>query len=351
MAKAQLAVPHDERRGQPPREFAIVPGDTASAEGRLAVSGATLNPAKGEVLFVTVGIPELNWLELDMAKRLKNVDLQTRQAILGDRDPEADRQQNLQLMRYSKDFAGYVALSKLGYPVKVSGGGVVVDSLCMAPSADGSTCARQSPAAAVLQVHDVITLIDDHEVNLTPDLSAAIAGRKSGDKVSVTFKRGTDEMVVPLELTASSDGQRTIVGIVPNPSPPDTTKFVFPFDVAIDSGQVGGPSAGLAFTLAVLDALTPGELTGGVKVAATGEISPGGFVGEIGGLAQKTVAVNRSGAKVFLVPASQVDEARGAADAGLTVVPVTTLDDALAALAKFGGNGLTLGTPGATPHG
>ena len=143
-------------------------------------------------------------------------------------------------------------------------------------------------------------------------------------------------------MIASQDG-RAIIGFVPNPSPPDTITFKFPFQVDIDSGQIGGPSAGLAFTLALLDRLTPGSLSGGVEVAATGTISPGGSVGPIGGLKQKTIAVLRTGAKVFLVPTSEVAEAEEAAKGtDLKIVGVATLDEALAQLAALGGNATQL---------
>ena len=109
--------------------------------------------------------------------------------------------------------------------------------------------------------------------------------------------------------------------------------FQFPVRVSIDSGAVGGPSAGLAFTLALLDELTPGDLFGGHKVAATGTMTPSGAVGPIGGLPQKTVAVQREGATLFLVPKSEeqeaIDKAKGS---NLKVVGVETLDDAIAAL-------------------
>jgi PDZ domain-containing protein len=100
--------------------------------------------------------------------------------------------------------------------------------------------------------------------------------------------------------------------------------------------------------LGLLDALTPGDLTGGVKVAATGTMSPTGDVGEIGGLKQKTIAVMRTGAKVFLVPESEKADAEAAAKGSdLKIVGVTTLDDALKELASLGGNALDLGQPGA----
>jgi PDZ domain-containing protein len=126
-----------------------------------------------------------------------------------------------------------------------------------------------------------------------------------------------------------------------------STKIKLPFDVNIDSGRVVGPSAGLAYALELLDLLTPGELTGGSSVAATGELLADGRVGPIGGIAQKTVTVRRAGAKVFLVPKENEAEARAHAGSKLTVRGVSTFDEALKALGSLdGSNALALGKPG-----
>jgi PDZ domain-containing protein len=118
--------------------------------------------------------------------------------------------------------------------------------------------------------------------------------------------------------------------------------FDFPFAVDVQSDRIGGPSAGLAFALEVIDLITEGELTGGIEVATTGTIELDGSVGKVGGVAQKTMAVNGSAATLFLVPTGEADAARRFADDDVTVAAVDTLDDALAALAAVGGNGLAL---------
>ena len=123
-----------------------------------------------------------------------------------------------------------------------------------------------------------------------------------------------------------------------------------PFPIELDFGGIGGPSAGLALTLTLIDELTPGELTGGQQIAVTGTIDIHGAVGAIGGLAQKASAVRQTGAKYFIVPASQSPESLVAARAvvgdDVEIITVATLDEALAALTKLGGNGDQLGTPG-----
>lgn len=328
---------------------AFLPGDASSATKNVNTGTLQANKHRGDVLFVTIGLQSLNDLTLDMARQEPNLDLFTREQIYGTKSASEEKKEDLKLMRYSKDFASYVALRRLGYPVKVSDGGVVVAQLpCAEASADGKSCVKQAPAAAVLQVHDVITSLAGSEVETVADLSDILKTHQPGDKVDVVFKRGSETMNASLELIKSGDGERAIIGFIPDDAPPDTIKFDIPDGVRIASGEIGGPSAGLAFTLALLDELTPGELTGGVKVAATGEIGLNGQVGAIGGLRQKTVAVQRSGAKVFLVPASEIKEAEDqAAGSSLKVIGVTTLDDALNALASLGGNANDLGTPGA----
>lgn len=325
--------------------FAVTPGAANPTGSRITVDGATAydDDSSGDVLFVTVGVPRLNVLSREIAEREEVDEIVPARAILGDRTPAQNRQENLQLMGYSKDFASYVALTRLGYDVKLSGGGAAVESTCLAVSDDGQTCTREGPAAKVLRKDDVIVAIEGSPVHLAGDITPLLKGRKPGDVVTVTIKRQKEPapLDVQIELTASGDpgDQRTIIGFVPNEAPPADLTFAFPVDVGINSGQVGGPSAGLAFTLALLDKLTPGDLTGGKKVAATGTMSPNERVGNIGGVRQKTVAVERAGADVFLVPADEAEEAIAQAKGTkLQVIGVRDLDDALAALRQLGGN-------------
>jgi PDZ domain-containing protein len=330
--------------------FAVAPGDAQPTEPRVQISGPPLYDSHGTVLFVTVGVPRLTALTYVMGRLEDNTEVVPARQILGNETESQNRQENLRLMTYSKDFASYVALSRLGFPVTVKDGGVVVDSLCLAQAQDG-TCTRQSPAASALHKDDIITGVNSTPVNVIPDLSTALNGKKPGDTVTLAVTRAKQTLTENVTLSDSGDG-RAIIGFIPDQSPPDTIKFGFPFHVSIDSGSVGGPSAGLSFTLALLDQLTPGDLTGGVKVAATGTMSPSGTVGDIGGLAQKTVAVMRTGAKVFMVPADQVAEAQKAArGSSLKVVGVGTLDDALKELASLGGNAQQLGRPGTSYKG
>jgi PDZ domain-containing protein len=117
----------------------------------------------------------------------------------------------------------------------------------------------------------------------------------------------------------------------------DATEWHFPVSVAIDIANIGGPSAGLAMTLGILDALSKSPITGRLKIAATGTIGPDGVVGDVGGVAQKTIAVENAGATVFLVPDPEYGVARNAASGGLKVFEVATLQQALGVIRRLSG--------------
>jgi hypothetical protein len=168
--------------------------------------------------------------------------------------------------------------------------------------------------------------------------------RKPGDTVELVIERpGEGELTVDVELSAAPDDpDRTIIGFVPF----DTRTVELPFEVDIETAQIGGPSAGLAFTLSLIDELTPGELTGGRDVAVTGTIGLDGTVGPIGSLYQKANAVHQHGIEHFIVPASQSElqseeSRRRLEEAGrgdVEIIPVADLDEALAALELLGGD-------------
>ena len=143
-----------------------------------------------------------------------------------------------------------------------------------------------------------------------------------------------------MQVTLGDNPQRPGVGFL---GVSIKTRLVFPdlpAKVTVNSGDIGGPSAGLAFALGILDLMTPGDLTGGQEVAVTGTVDASGAVGAIGGIETKVVAVSRRHVKYFLVPADNADAAKTKAPKDLQIVPVRTLDDALTFLSSIGGVGL-----------
>lgn len=339
---------------------ALVPGAARDTEPLIEVEGIDAFPSEGELLFTTVrvrqrpNIWEYLWLQVDDDSEVVPEEL-----ILGDRTPEQNRQFNLELMNDSKSIAIAVALEELGYDAVTSDGVVIVD---VQPG---------TPADGILVPGDTVVAIDANPVNHTGDLVALLAQVSPGDSIGLTVepfpnptpgltsdestsdkpdsddsiydKPDSDEVArhkVTVVLGAKEeDPDAAFLGVVLS----DRVELQrdFGFLVDIDSGSVGGPSAGLAFTLAVLDQLTEGELTGGTMVAVTGTIDAGGRVGTVGGVQQKTAAVRDLGVEVFIVPAGlgedELEKIEERAGDDLDIIPVATLQEALDALGGLGG--------------
>ncbi|WP_334143168.1 YlbL family protein [Rhabdothermincola sp.] len=305
--------------------YLISPGAARATEPLISVEGATTYPSDGSIDFTTVSLRRASALEALMGWLDPTVDVVDEEQILGGQTEQENREATQQEMSDSKQVASAVALEALGYDV-IRGTGAVVRGIV-----------EGSPAAGALQVGDVIVAAGDQPITLSSDLARVTRSMKPGEPLGLLVERGGE-----------GEAQALTVVLAPRPEEPDkgflgvstTTRdlsFQFPFSVQIDSGSVGGPSAGLAFTLGIIDVLTPGSLTAGKRVAVTGTIDPNGFVGPVGGVEQKTVAVRRSGAELFLVPTSEVDLARKYAG-DVRVEGVDTLDQALRVLASVGGD-------------
>ena len=310
--------------------YSLAPGSVRATVDRIDVNEAEVFLPTEDVRFTTVSVRgRVNLWDLARGWLDPAIDIVPEERILGDRDADENRQVSLQLMSDSKTTAIRVALERLGYDVARETG-VIITSF-----------QPGFPAEKVLELGDVVIEADGIPVANNSDLGAVLAEKSPGDQVSLTVVplEGGPERVELVDLVEREDDPEvafmgvTIQGRV---------EIELPFPVDIESGDVGGPSAGLAFSLGVLDVLTPGDLTGGQPVAATGTIDAAGFVGPIGGVAQKTAAVRRAGIDLFLVPASLSDEELAGAyeQAGdaVRVVPVETLDEALQVLAERGGD-------------
>jgi Lon-like protease len=179
---------------------------------------------------------------------------------------------------------------------------------------------KGSPATGVLRTGDVVVSIDGRAVATLEAVRAAIGAHKPGQRIAFMVRRAGQERALSVPTVAS--GGRTVVGVLLR------TAFVFPVKVSINAGDVGGPSAGMMFSLAVYDKLTPGALTGGANIAGTGTIDSAGNVGPIGGIQQKLVGATRGGATWFLAPAGNCNEVVGHIPDGLKVVKVASFTQA-----------------------
>ena len=314
--------------------YAIAPGSARRVDDLVQVS----DPSKafhhqGTVLFTTVSLYKAKTFDAIQSWFNHDIDLVPEKQILGTTKPGQLNQQNLQEMTQSKDTAVDVALRRMG--VKEEGKGTLIAGV-----------ETNVPANGHLNAGDVILSIDGHPTLLSQDAVDAIRNHKPGDTSQFVVLGANGQQRT--ETITYGENPATHVAFVGISLTTKDMHFDVPYTVKIDSGQVGGPSAGLAFTLEVIDTLTAGDLTGGKKVAVTGTIDEEGHVGEVGGVPQKTAAVKAAGAHYFLVPASEYDQAKAHAGKNLTVIPVHTLEDALSALRTVGGDTTALGPPPAS---
>lgn len=316
--------------------YLIQPGSVRPAEQRIEVEGATAYETDGEVLFTTVYLtratPALmvrSWLD-------DAVEVRTEDEVYPDGDREGNQRLNRQRMDLSKLVATSVALEHLG-----------IDAAYDAEGARVLGLSEQSPSEGLIDTDDVIIGVDGAEVAMPDDIAAELTDRAPGDPVQVELRLGGDEEAEPVDVevvlgAAPDDPARPVLGVEVEPADPTIDSEV---DVQVDSGEVSGPSAGLAWTLAIIDRLTPGSLTEGRRIAVTGEIFDDGRVGPVGGVAQKVAAVERAGIDVFIYPADTPEqeqaEMRRIAGDDVELHPVEDVDDAIEVLAPGG-----LRTPG-----
>lgn len=295
---------------------ALGPGPTVNTLGQtdkrdvINISGTQVSTSKGQLRLVTVSVTSdltlfdaiKGWLQHDYAvvpRELIYPPNQTQQQV---------DQQNAQEFKDSQTSAETAALRELGYPVQVTVKDVKAGT----------------PADGVLKAGDVITSVDGTPVTTATRLTELIRAKPAGAARTVGYTRNGAPATVTITPRAEDGSPR--IGVTVEQKQPH------PFEVKIDLDRIGGPSAGLMFSLGIIDKIEPDDLTGGQVIAGTGTIDDDGNVGPIGGVPQKLVAAKRDGAKIFLTPAGNCTEAVANAVPGLPMARVGNLDDALAAL-------------------
>jgi Lon-like protease len=220
---------------------------------------------------------------------------------------QQSQQQDTQEMTSSQQLATAAALNELHIPFQTQV--VVVQT------------EPGFPAHGVLRSGDVITAVDGTPVTSESTLTSLIQGHPAGTTLNVTIVRNGRTQTLPVGTKES--GGHPVMGVE------IMGQYVFPFTVKFNVGEIGGPSAGTMFALGIIDKLTPLNLTGGKFIAGTGEITASGQVQAIGGIQQKMVGARDAGATIFLAPASNCSDVRGAIPAGLQVVKISTLSQAV----------------------
>jgi PDZ domain-containing protein len=281
------------------------------------------HPAKGELNLTTVNVYARltlrdaisKWFDRRFAVVPRDVVFPPGQTI------EESDEETKKEMAESQQHAVTAALCALGTPVT---GRVVIESV-------GD---RSAAEKAGIKPDDVITAVDGQAVDSLCTFRRLVALRRPGDAVGLRYRRGKAEHDTTARTDASEHGEygQPLLGVGLRELDQKP-----PFPVTIALNDVGGPSAGLMFALGIYDRLTPGDLTGGNVIAGTGTIDDDGAVGAIGGIQQKLVAAREHGARWFLTPDGNYDDALAAAPDGLRLVRVRTLKDGVDALTAIAG--------------
>jgi Lon-like protease len=290
----------------------------------ISIGGHRTYPTSGNLNMVTVEVTNANyrmnlveaisgWLQHDVAVVPSSTLYPSGQT------EQQSEQQNAEEFTASQDSAKTAALKELGIPV---GSEVVV-----------SAVVESSPSVGKLHAGDAIVAVDGTKVTDPSQVATLVTRHQPGQDVVFTVvppgKSASDTQQVTITTGRNPTTGKAYVGIEPG------TEHTFPFDITINLGDVGGPSAGLMFSLGIIDKLQPTNLTDGRFVAGTGTIDDNGNVGPIGGISMKMIAARGAGAQYFLTPASNCAEASSATPSGLRLVKVTTLAGALTDLSDI----------------
>ena len=301
---------------------ALGPGptyDTLSSVGGtpvVSVSGTRTYPTGGELRMVTVSLTDkvtlFGALGLWMTGGFA---LAPREDYYSPGESEQQvEQQNVQQFKDSQSDAEVSALRFLHYPISVVAEQVVTGS----------------PADKNILAGDKLITVNGKQVNSAEGVHAALVDTTPGQTVDVVAQTGSAApRDLKIKLGSSPDRKQGFLGITP------ASHADIPFKITISLSNIGGPSAGLMFALAVVDKLTPGDINGGLAVAGTGEIDDQGNVSPIGGIPFKLMAARDAGATVFLTPADNCSEAKTHVPSGLRLVKVTSLASAVSELSDL----------------
>nr|WP_281261218.1 SepM family pheromone-processing serine protease [Desmospora activa] len=287
----------------------------------------TSNVEKGTFYMTTVSMREGNVIGYLLAHVDSWMDLVPKEDVLGQgEDPEHYQYMQEEVMRQSQQNAVLAAFRQAGRPAEERLLGVEVFRVLSG-----------MPAAEALKEGDIIQQVDDHKIGQAEDLLTYLSEKKPGEQVQLLFNRNGDkeETTLTLASLAASGGEdRPGIGI----EPVTLRKVETDPKVSIQADKIGGPSAGLMFSLEILNQLGDRDLTNGLQVAGTGTISPDGDVGQIGGIQHKILAAEREHADIFFVPAdvepqdSNEKKAKATAKelgSDMAIVPVHTLNEAV----------------------
>lgn len=336
--------------------FVITPGDATPVAPLVKISGVEHERHHDKIMLTDVYLQQLTALQWVTMHFQSHVQFVPENELLSPGVPNQQlNDQGYLEMADSKQMAEVAAFRALGWKVPASGSGAVVTQVEV-----------PSPASKIgLNVGDRIVEANGVAIHSSCDFVAEVSKLNPGTTLTLVVNRAkysaTGVLSYPSTKTLSATTQKTpnYVGASGCPGTNGVSKswigigiedgysYQFPATVSINTADIGGPSAGLAMTLTLIDLMSKHSLSGGAVVAATGTMDQYGNVGDVGGVAEKTVAVQRAGAKYFIVPQVEVTTAQSAASPGLKIIGVTTLAQALRDLRSIGGQAIS---PLTKPH-
>jgi PDZ domain-containing protein len=291
--------------------YSLGPGPAREVLPLIQVSGHPEYGSSGRFVMTSVRFRQLTalgalraWLDPDQAV-VPRSDLFTP----GETRTEEHRRAISQMDQSKLDATSVVLSDLTGYP-REHRPGALVEAVVPGCAADGE-----------LYPGDLIRAIDGQAIRGAAQASRLIESARSGSSLTFDIRAGGEHHLVDLRRAPCGGRDEPLVGV--------SLISNFPFRVLIESGDVGGPSAGLMWALGLYDLLTPGDLTAGRTIAGTGQIGLDGTVYPIGGIEEKVVAADHAGASVFLVPADNIAAARAAGDDGIVLIPVSSFQDAV----------------------
>ena len=278
---------------------------------------------EGNLYQLTVRRDEANYFVYAWARLNSQIDLYPREVILPDGvTPQELSEISIQNMMTSENVAIAVALDSLNYDIQSEGDGVLVVGLL-----------DDSPVKDKLIKNDLIVSINNELVKSVSEFISMLRTYEIGDIVNIGLIRNEQELTIETKLIEHVEYENEpMVGFLA--STPNQ-QFIFPFEVDIKTGNVGGPSAGMMMALNVYNLLTEDDITNGKKIAGTGTIEIDGSIGPVGGVKQKVIAAKRANAGLILVPTANYEEASVFADDNTQIVAVDSFDNALNVIFDF----------------
>ncbi|MVO99201.1 SepM family pheromone-processing serine protease [Paenibacillus lutrae] len=320
--------------------FIYMPGTAEAIHPMVQVPDETNTEEKGDLMLVTVRVANANIVTYLWSLANPYDELQLKKDVLKGMSERDYSQQQQFVMLTSQSEAIQAAYRKANIPYRIKGEGILVTGLTAG-----------MPAEKHLQTGDKILKADDKEILSSKDLLSYIEGKKEGEMIEITYLRGDKTMKASMPL-----------GVLPPDKDTGTRRVGIGISLAemqsvqaekedkqvvIKAGEIGGPSAGLMFSLEIYNQLMPGDITKGHKIAGTGTINPDGTVGVIGGIKHKIIAADKEGAEIFFAPqdlktdkgtiynyTAAVERAKEI-DSKMKIVPVATMEDALKYLASL----------------